>query len=142
MSWDRHAWNSRVIEQFRAHGGKVDGLWEGSLVMLLTTTGAKSGQPRTKPVLYLSDGDRLLIFASKSGAPTHPDWYHNLLAHPEVIVEIGTERYEAIATVLGGEERDRFYARQAELFPAFADYQAKTSRVIPVVALSRKTSEG
>ncbi len=135
---DRNDWNRRLIEEFRANGGKVGGMWEGKPLLLLTTTGAKSGQRRTNPVMYLADGDRLLIFASKGGAPTHPDWYHNLLAHPQVTVEVGTETYEAAAVVLTGEERDRLYAKQSELFPQFAEYQSKTSRKIPVIALTGK----
>jgi deazaflavin-dependent oxidoreductase (nitroreductase family) len=86
-------------------------------------------------MMYLRDGNRLLVFASKGGAPTNPDWYHNLLAHPEVIVEVGTDTYEATATALSGEERDRLYARQAQLYPQFADYQARATRKIPVIAL-------
>jgi deazaflavin-dependent oxidoreductase (nitroreductase family) len=110
-------------------------MWEGRPLLLLTTTGAKSGQKRTTPTMYLRDGGRLLIFASKSGAPTNPAWYHNLLAHPEVTVEVSDEKYEARATVLKGEERDRFYARQVELYPQFGEYEKKTTRKIPVVAL-------
>jgi deazaflavin-dependent oxidoreductase (nitroreductase family) len=135
---DRHIWNRQTIEAFRAHGGKVGGMWEGRPLLLLTTTGAKSGRRHTTPTMYLRDGDRLLIFASKGGAPTHPHWYHNLLAHPEVTVEVGPETYQAIATVITGEQRDRLYARQAELYPQFADYQSRTSRTIPVIALERK----
>jgi len=135
---DRQDWNRSTIEEFRANGGKVGGMWEGKPLLLLTTTGAKSGQRRTNPTMYLRDGDRLLVFASKGGAPTSPDWYHNLLAHPQVTVEVGPESYEATATVLSGEERDRLYARQAQLFPQFADYQAKTTRKIPVIALERR----
>lgn len=128
-------WNRQTIEQFRANGGKVGGFWEGKPLLLLTTTGAKSGQRHTTPIMYLRDGDRLLVFASKRGAPTNPAWYHNLVAHPHVTVEVGTETYEATATVLNGEERNRFYARQAELYPQFGEYQANTTRKIPVIAL-------
>lgn len=134
---DRNDWNRGIIEEFRANGGKVGGMWEGRPLLLLTTTGAKSGQRRTTPVMYLRDDDRLLIFASKGGAPTHPAWYHNLLAHPEVTVEVGNETYQATATVLTGEERDRLYARHAELYPQFAEYQKRTTRTIPVIALER-----
>jgi deazaflavin-dependent oxidoreductase (nitroreductase family) len=134
---DRNDWNHQTIEEFRANKGDVGGFWEGKPLLLLTTTGAKSGQRRTTPTMYLRDGDRLLIFASKAGAPTHPAWYHNLLAHPQVTVEVGTDTYEATATVLKGEERDRLYARQAELHPQFGQYQAKTTRKIPVIALER-----
>ncbi len=135
---DRSDWNRQIIEEFRANEGKVGGVWEGRRLLLLTTTGAKSGQRRTNPLAYLPDGDRLLIFASKAGMPTNPDWYHNLVAHPDVTVEVGAETYEATATVLMGEERDRLYAKQAQASPAFAEYQAKTTRVIPVIALTRK----
>lgn len=134
---DMSDWNRKTIEEFRANKGKVGGFWEGKPLLLLTTIGAKSGQRRTTPTMYLRDGDRLLIFASKGGAPTNPAWYHNLLAHPQVTVEVGTETYEATATVLKGEERDRFYARQAELYPQFGEYQARTNRKIPVIALER-----
>jgi deazaflavin-dependent oxidoreductase (nitroreductase family) len=135
---DRNNWNRQTIEAFRANGGKVGGMWEGRPLLLLTTTGAKSGRRHTTPTMYLRDGDRLLIFASKGGAPTHPHWYHNLLAHPEVTVEVGPETYQAITTVITGEQRDRLYARQAERYPQFADYQSRTSRTIPVIALERK----
>jgi deazaflavin-dependent oxidoreductase (nitroreductase family) len=135
---DRNDWNSQLIETFRANNGKVGGMWEGRPLLLLTTTGAKSGKRHTSPTMYLPDGDRLVIFASKSGAPTHPDWYHNLVAHPQVTVEVGGETYEANATVLTGEERDRLYARHAELYPQFDEYQAKTTRKIPVIALERR----
>ena len=134
---DGNDWNRQTIEEFRANKGKVGGMWEGRPLLLLTTTGAKSGQKRTTPTMYLRDGDRLLIFASKGGAPTNPAWCHNLLAHPQVTVEVGDEKFEATATILKGEERDRFYARQAELYPQFGEYQTKTSRKIPVIALER-----
>ena len=137
---DMNDWNRGVMEEFRANGGKVGGMWEGRPLLLLTTTGAKSGQPRLHPMMYLRDGDRLLVFASKGGAPTSPDWYHNLVDHPEVTVEVGNETYPAIATVLSGEERDRLYARQAQLYPQFGEYQTKTTRKIPVVALERRKS--
>ncbi len=133
-------WNSRTVEEFRANGGKVGGVWKDRPLLLLTTTGSKSGKRHTTPTMYLHDGDRLLIFASKGGAPTHPDWYHNLRVNPHVTVEVGGETYEATATVLTGEERDRLYGRQAELYPQFADYQAKTTRKIPVIALERRKS--
>ena len=137
---DMNDWNRGVMEEFRANEGKVGGMWEGRPLLLLTTTGAKSGKRRTHPVMYLRDDDRLLIFASKGGAPTSPDWYHNLVVHPEVTVEVGSETYPAIATVLSGEERDRLYAKQAQLYPQFAGYQEKTTRPIPVVALERHKS--
>ncbi|MQA86386.1 MAG: nitroreductase family deazaflavin-dependent oxidoreductase [Streptosporangiales bacterium] len=132
--------NQAIIDEFRANGGKVGGPFEGGTLALLTTTGAKTSRRRTNPVRYLQDGDRILVFASNAGRPTHPAWYHNLLANPELTVEVGAETYQATAVPLHGEERDRLYARQAELVPAFAEYQARTSRVIPVVALHRRPS--
>ena len=135
---DMNDWNRQLIEAFRANKGKVGGMWEGRPLLLLTTTGAKSGQRRTNPVMYLRDGERLLVFASKGGAPTNPDWYHNLVAHPEVTVEVGNETYDAIATPLTGEERDQFYAQWAQMYPQFGEYQKNTTRKIPVVALERR----
>lgn len=138
---DRNDWNRQIIEEFHANGGKVGGPFEGAPLLLLTTTGARSGQQYTTPVMYLPEGDRLMIFASKAGAPTNPAWYHNLLAHPQATVEVGNgsviETFEVTATPVTGEERDRVYAKQAKLYPGFAEYQAKTTRVIPVVALER-----
>ncbi len=127
-------YNQIVIQQFRANGGKVNG---PNQLILLTTIGAKSHQPRTTPVAYSTDGDRLVIVASKAGAPTNPDWYYNLLANPIVTVELGTEKFQARATVVTGEERDRLYARHAELMPGFAEYPKKTTRQIPVIVLER-----
>lgn len=129
--------NSEIIAEFRAHDGRVGGQFEGAPLLLLHTTGARSGQERVNPVMYLPDGDRLLVFASKAGADDHPAWYHNLLAHPQVTVEVGTETYSATATPLEGAERDEKYAEQARRYPGFAEYEAKTDRVIPVVALVR-----
>jgi len=133
-------WNRQVIDEFHANGGKVGGPFEGAPLLLLTTTGAKSGKKFTTPLMYMPDGDRMLIFASKGGAPTNPDWYHNLVAHPEATVEVGTETFDVTATVVTGEERDRLYAEQARRYPGFAEYQEKTTRRIPVVALKRKGS--
>lgn len=130
--------NRAVIEEFRAHGGKVGGPFEGAPILLLTSTGAKSGERRTTPVAYLPDGERMVIFASKAGAPTHPAWYHNLLADPSATVEVGTETFEVDARVSTGEERDRLFNRQAGIYPQFAEYAQKTTRQIPVVALTRK----
>jgi deazaflavin-dependent oxidoreductase (nitroreductase family) len=131
-------WNSQIIKEFRANGGKVGGPFEGAPLLLLTSTGARSGQHHTAPVMYLPDGNRLVIFASKAGAPTNPDWYHNLVAHPEATVEVGTETIDVTAIVTTGEERDRLYTRQAKLYPGFAEYQAKTTRKIPVIAMQRR----
>jgi deazaflavin-dependent oxidoreductase (nitroreductase family) len=115
----RNDWNNKIIEEFRANGGKVGGPFVGSTLLLLTTTGAKSGQRRINPLAYLPDGDRFIIFASKAGMPTNPNWYHNLLAHPEVTIEVGTETLDATASVLTGEERDRLYAQQVKRSPMF-----------------------
>jgi deazaflavin-dependent oxidoreductase (nitroreductase family) len=128
-------WNSKIIEEFRSNKGQVGGQFQGAPLLLLTTRGRKSGVTRTNPMMYLADGDRLMVFASKAGAPTHPDWYLNLLANPEVTVEVGTKSFTATATELTGEERDRIYAEQARRYPGFAEYQTKTDRVIPVVKL-------
>ena len=129
-------YDASIIEEYRANAGRLGGSWEGRDLLLLTTTGRRSGRPHTKPMVYTRDGDRLLVYASKGGAPRHPDWYLNLAADPRVVVEVGPNRYEAIATPLEGEERDREFAAQAERNPVFADYERKTSRVIPVVALT------
>ncbi|GHO49803.1 nitroreductase family deazaflavin-dependent oxidoreductase [Ktedonospora formicarum] len=133
-------WNRRIIEEFRAHGGKVGGPFEGVTLLLLTTTGAKSGQKRINPLTYLLDCERLFIFAAKGGSPTNPDWYHNLLAHPQVTVELGTEQFEATAVLLEGEERDQIYAKEMQAHPGAADYEKKTTRKIPVVELVRRKS--
>lgn len=127
--------NRGVIEEFRAHGGKVGGPFAQTPLLLLTTTGARSGERRTTPVAYLRDGSRLIVFASKAGAPDNPAWYNNLLADPLVTVEVGNETLEMEALELHGEERDRLFARQAELMPQFNEYAERTSRTIPVVAL-------
>jgi deazaflavin-dependent oxidoreductase (nitroreductase family) len=130
-------YNARIIEEFRANSGAVGGTWEGRDLLLLTTTGRKSGRSHTTPMVYTRDIDRLLVYASKGGAPTHPDWYLNLVADPHVVVEVGAERYDAIATPLEGEERDREFAQQVERRPQFGEYQQQTTRVIPVVAFRR-----
>ena len=130
-------WNAQVIEEFRANGGRVGGQFEGAPLLLLHTTGAKSGAERVNPVMYQADGDDLIVFASKAGAPTNPDWYHNLRANPNATVEVGTETVEVVARVAEGEERDRIWTRQKERFPGFADYEEKTTRQIPVVVLER-----
>ena len=129
--------NRTVIDEFRANGGKAGGIFEGKPLVLLHHIGAKSGTERIAPLVYLPDDGRVYIFASKGGADTNPDWYHNLVANPEVTVEIGTETYPATARVLEGAERDEVYARQVDAEPQFGEYQAKTERVIPVVELVR-----
>ncbi len=134
---DGDGWNAKIIEEFRAAGGRVGGQFDGAPLLLLTTTGRRSGAARVNPVMYLADGDRLLVFASKAGMPTHPDWFHNLVADPMVTVEVGEQTFRARASVIEGEERDRLFGEQARRYPGFAEYQAKTDRVIPVVALVR-----
>jgi deazaflavin-dependent oxidoreductase (nitroreductase family) len=131
--------NRAVIEEFRANHGQVGGGFAGALMVLLTTTGAKSGEKRVNPLVGLVDGGTLYVVASKAGAPTSPDWYHNLLAHPEVEVEVGDERFEATAVpIVSGPERDRLYAAQVAVQPGFADYEKATTRVIPIVELRRR----
>ncbi|MGP3957528.1 nitroreductase family deazaflavin-dependent oxidoreductase [Nonomuraea sp. 3N208] len=127
--------NQQVIDEFRANEGRVGGMFEGSPLVLLTTTGAKSGRPATTPVMYLADGERYVVIASNAGADNHPAWYHNLRATPAATVEVGTETFEAKAVFINGEERDQLYARMVAQAPGFAEYEAKTSRRIPVVAL-------
>ncbi|MFG3706537.1 nitroreductase/quinone reductase family protein [Micromonospora sp. NPDC047670] len=127
--------NQQIIDEFRANSGRVGGPFEGARLILLTTTGARSGAPHTTPVGYLPDEDRILVIASAGGGPKHPDWYHNLLADPSATVEDGVFTYRARAEVLTGAERDEVFARAVEAEPGWAAYQAKTSRVIPVLAL-------
>lgn len=129
--------NQQVIDEFRANEGKVGGMFDGANLILLTTTGAKSGEPRLSPLMYFPDDDQIVIVASKAGAPTHPAWYHNILTHPRVTAEVGSERFEAEAVTIEGAERDALYARIAEALPQFAEYQAKTDRKIPLVRLER-----
>jgi deazaflavin-dependent oxidoreductase (nitroreductase family) len=135
MSTEFADFNKSIIEEFHANGGKVGGPFANVPLVLLTTIGAKSGQPRIAPLACTTDGDRIIIIASKGGAPTHPDWYHNILANPLVTVEKGTERFQARAVIAEEEERKRLYAKVAALMPNFAEYQQKTTRQIPVVIL-------
>ena len=130
-------WNTKIIEEFRATGGKVGGQFDGAPLLLLHSTGAKSGQDRVAPVMCLADGDDLVVFASKAGADTNPDWFHNLKANPDTRVEIGPDTVAVQARVAEGEERDRLFDRQKAAYPGFADYEAGTDRVIPVVVLER-----
>ena len=136
---DMKEFNDNLIAEYRANGGKVGGMFENAPLLLLTSTGAKSGRAHTTPVVYTTDGDRLVIIASKAGAPNNPAWYHNLVAHPTATVELGTEKFDVDAEVTKGDERDRLYSHQAELMPNFKEYQEKTTRVIPVIALKRKS---
>jgi deazaflavin-dependent oxidoreductase (nitroreductase family) len=130
-------WNTAIIEEFRANEGRVGGQFEGAPMLLLTTTGARSGQLRVSPMMYLDLDERRFVFASKAGADTNPDWYHNLVAEPTVTVEVGTQRYQARAVPLEGADRDRVFDEQARRYPGFAEYAAKTTRIIPVVELLR-----
>jgi deazaflavin-dependent oxidoreductase (nitroreductase family) len=131
-------WNAKIIEEFRANGGKVGGNFEGAPLLLLHSTGAKSGQERVNPMMYQAVGDSFAVFASKAGADTNPDWYHNVIAHPETVAEVGTETIEVTARVLDAEEREPIWQEQKSRYPGFADYETKTSRVIPVVLLERR----
>jgi deazaflavin-dependent oxidoreductase (nitroreductase family) len=130
--------NAQTIAEFRANGGKVGGNFAGAPLLLLHSIGARSGEDRIHPVMYMADQGRYLVFASKAGAPTNPDWYHNLKAHPDVTIEVGSESIEVTAAEITGSERDELYSRQAALYPGFAAYQSQTTRRIPVVALTPK----
>ncbi|MBP2322200.1 deazaflavin-dependent oxidoreductase (nitroreductase family) [Kibdelosporangium banguiense] len=131
--------NAKIIEEFRANEGKVGGMFEGANMVLITTTGAKSGNQRTNPLVYLPDGDRIVIIASNGGADTHPAWFYNVKANPDITVEVGTDKYEAVTKPIeGGTERDELYARMVAVMPGFGDYEKNTNRVIPVVAVERK----
>ena len=132
-------WNKQVIEEFRANGGKVGGHFANMTLLLLHTTGAKSGLPRINPAACTTDGDRYVVLASKAGAPSNPDWYYNLVANPEVEVEVGSERFKAVATVAEDPERTRLYDKMAGLYPVFAEYKTKTERIIPVIVLTRQS---
>jgi deazaflavin-dependent oxidoreductase (nitroreductase family) len=133
---DFKALNPSVIAQFRANAGKIDNAW--APMLLLTSVGAKSGKTRVNPMMYHTDGDRLIVFASHHGAPTHPDWYHNLVAHPEVTVEVGAEVWAVTARTAVGQERDRLWADAVANYPFLAEHQAETTRQIPVVILQRR----
>ena len=135
---EQNDWNRQVIEEFRSNEGKVGGMFEGAPLLLLHTVGARSGQSRINPVMYLPDGDRWAVFASKAGAPTSPDWYHNLVANPDSSIEVGTDTIEVTASVAQDDERDELYNRQAVPYPQFAEYERKTTRKIPVVVLTRR----
>lgn len=129
--------NETVITEFRSNGGKVNGDFANMPLLLLTTIGARSGQTRTTPLTYTTDEDRLVIVASKAGAPTNPDWYYNLLAHPVATIEIGSERFQARAEVTEEPDRERLFAKMVKQLPGFAEYQRQTSRKIPVLTLER-----
>jgi deazaflavin-dependent oxidoreductase (nitroreductase family) len=131
------AFNNSIVDEFRANGGKVGGPFEGATLLLLTTTGAKSGRPRLAPLAYLTIDGKTIIIGSKAGADTNPDWVHNLRANPQAHIEVGSDAYDVTARELPPEERDEMYPKVVELAPGFGDYQAKTSRVIPLFELQR-----
>ena len=135
---DQSSRNQQVIAEFRAHGGEVGGYYSGFSLLLLTTTGARSGQSRTTPLSYLADRDRYIVVAAAGGAPAHPDWYYNLIAHPRVSVEAGTEVFDATAVVTSGQERDALFERFAARYPQLVVYQGRTTRPVPVIALHRE----
>ena len=134
---DPKDWNKAIIEEFRANDGVVGGHFDNMTLLLLHTTGAKSGQPRLNPVAYTVQDEKYMIIASKGGADTHPAWYHNLVANPEVSVEVGTDKFEARAIVADEPKRTELYRNMASQYPGFAEYEHKTERVIPVVLLER-----
>jgi deazaflavin-dependent oxidoreductase (nitroreductase family) len=128
--------NKSIIDEFRANQGKIGGRFEGKTLLLLHTTGAKSGEERINPTAYVREGDRYVVIASKGGAPTNPDWYYNILANPLVTLEVGTEKFQAHAQVAEEPERTRLYNKMVEMMPGFDDYRKKTTRVIPVIILT------
>jgi deazaflavin-dependent oxidoreductase (nitroreductase family) len=130
-------WNTEIIDEFRTNAGRVGGPFEGAPMLLLHHRGAKTGTERVNPLVYLPEGDTMVIFASKGGAPTNPDWYHNLLANPEATVEVGTETVAVKAREAHDDERDRLWETIKAERPGFADYELKTTRRIPVVVLER-----
>ncbi|MEP7135253.1 MAG: nitroreductase family deazaflavin-dependent oxidoreductase [Chloroflexota bacterium] len=130
---DVNSWNQQIINEFRIRGGIVG----NRQLLLLHTLGAKSGQPRINPVAYIKDGERFVIVAAKGGMANNPDWYHNLLAHPQVTVEVGTEKFPALATLATEPERTRLYDQMAAVTKGYAEYQRKTARIIPVILLTR-----
>jgi deazaflavin-dependent oxidoreductase (nitroreductase family) len=132
---DTQDWNAQIIEEFRANGGNVGGNFKGAPLLLLHSIGAKSGRERINPIMYQIVGDTYAVFASKAGAPTNPDWYHNLLAHPDATIEIDSQTKAVRARVATGDERDSIWTKQKELYPGFADYERRTTREIPVVIL-------
>ena len=141
MSNNANDWNAQIIAEFRKNKGKVGGQFEGAPVLLIQHTGARTRKIRVNPVMYQKDGDRYVVFASKGGADTNPDWYHNLKAHPDdVKIEVGDKTIDVHAQEVTGAERERIYARQAQLYPQFANYQKQTKRVIPVMAFTPKTT--
>jgi len=141
MSTSPADFNAQIIDEFHANEGRVGGMFKGMPLLLLHHTGAKSGKNRINPLAYQSDDGRYVVFASKGGAPTNPDWYHNLKAQPNVTIELGTDRIDVVASEATGDERERLFRTQAERVPQFAEYEKKAGRVIPVIVLTpTKTS--
>lgn len=136
--FDFNDFNKQIMTEFHANAGKVGGRFEGRDVLILTTTGARTGQTRWNPLVYSKDGDRFVIVASKGGAPTSPDWYHNLAANPSAVIEVGSDVISVEASITSGAERDRLYAQHAARMPQFLEYAENTTRIIPVVVLTRK----
>jgi deazaflavin-dependent oxidoreductase (nitroreductase family) len=136
MSTSPQDFNAQIIEEFRANQGVVGGPFEGATLLLLPHVGARSGTDRVNPLVYNRDGDRYVVFASKAGAPTNPDWYHNLKANPNITIEVGTDTIPVVASEASGEERDRLFAAQVRRSPQFGEYQSKTDRAIPVILLT------
>ena len=134
---ERLARNQQVIDEFRSNGGAVGGDFEGVPLLLLTTTGARSGESRTMPLTYLRDGSRLVVFAANGGRPNHPGWYHNLLADPTAHVEVGTDSYAVTAGLAEAPDRDRLWSQQLRATPYFASFQERSGRLIPAVTLTR-----
>jgi deazaflavin-dependent oxidoreductase (nitroreductase family) len=133
-----HAMNRQVIEEFRANAGKTLGRFAATELLLLHTKGAKTGAARVNPLMFARDGERYVVFGSKNAAPNNPDWYHNLVANPDVEVELGTQSFPAKASVLAGDERERVWGEAARDFPFLNDHQSRTQRLIPVIALERR----
>jgi len=129
-------YNATIIEEFRANAGRVGGSFEGTPLLLLHHTGARSGEKRVNPLAYQRDDGRYVVFASRGGAPRNPAWYHNLKANPNATIEVGTDTIEVLASEAGGEERERLYRTQAERIPQFAEYERRTERTIPVIVLT------
>jgi len=138
MAGPMDGYNRQIIEEFHANEGVVGGPFEGATLLLLTHKGAKTGTERTNPLAYIEEDGRYFVFGSKGGASTNPDWYHNLRANPNAAIEIGTEKFDVTAEVLTSEERDRVWARNVRERPTFGEYEKRTSRKIPVIALTRK----
>ncbi len=135
-------WNDKIIEEFRTNGGKVGGPFAGAPLLLLHSTGAKTGRVRVNPLMYLPVDGGFAVFASRAGGPVNPDWYHNLVANPRARVEVGTDTFEVTARVASGPEREAIWERQKRAYPRFADYERKTDREIPVLVLQLRSEEG